>query len=933
MKNWSIQNRILLLALLPGILVALVVGTFFTVERSKDLDSLLDQRAITIAKHLAPSSEYGVATGNKGILQNIANNSLEELDVRSVTIFNQNLTELAHAGPRMQSSRKNSYELLDDQLSILHSDDTVRVKAPIYAQSLVISDEISESFFAERKTDMKLIGWTEVELSKSNTRILRYQHILSAMFVIFFVLVGCGYLVLQLSKSLTRPIQELLLTIKQLEKGQLDSRAHVYKVGEFDQLASGINAMANALQRNTIEYQTNLEQATRDLQETLDEMEIRNSELQTGRREALQANVMKSEFLANVSHEIRTPLNGIIGFSELLARTQLTEQQEDYLSTIYTSSDDLLKILNDILDLSKIDAGKLIIEKINVNLRDVLEEVFARLAPQAAEKELSFNYLIYSDVPVNIINDSLRLRQILSNLLSNAIKFTKQGGVSVRVSVINSSDSHASICFEVQDTGIGMTEEQSKKIFSAFTQGDSSTARNYGGSGLGLVISRALVEAMNGEITVSSQNGQGSTFTFHIETELQQQPPTNLPSLTGHRVALIEGSMFNRLNTGDLLNQWQLEHDDFESFTQFVNSNKQHAGETWQAILFASGRKAPNNTEVIKQIEALTKLDLPIILLTDLLKHEYLEGFLKLGVTHILSQPYLRKSLHRLLSNVFHIPEVSYEEYDEHTLEPTSAPLILVVDDNAANLKLVVTLLSELSLPVLSASSGQEAISLVKHNDIDLIYMDIQMPGMNGLEATRHIRSLNERGKMPIIALTAHAMADEKEALLKAGMNDYQTKPITQDRLIKTINQWTGFHCPTRTPDLISIPLKKNNDHLFFDADLALYHANKSTDLAIDMFKLLLEGMAEDISSIMEAWEEEDINALLELVHKMHGASRYCGVPRLRNALETFEVSLKSAQSNQWPEFMRNLIEESSNLQHWASSNDWQQVILDSSPA
>lgn len=932
MKNWPLQNRILLLALLPGILVALVVGTFFTIERSKDLDSLLDQRAITIAKHLAPSSEYGVTTGNKGILQNIANNTLEELDVRSVTIFNQNLTELAHSGPRMQSSRQNSYELITDQVSILHTDDSVRVKAPIYAQSLLISDEISESFFAERNTEPRLIGWAEVELSKSNTRILRYQHILSALLVIFFVLVGCGYLVMQLSKSLTRPIQELLHTIKQLEKGQLDSRAHVYKVGEFDQLASGINAMANALQRSTVEYQTNLEQATRDLQETLDEMEIRNSELQTGRREALKANIMKSEFLANVSHEIRTPLNGIIGFSELLARTQLTEQQEDYLSTIYTSSDDLLKILNDILDLSKIDAGKLIIEKTDVNLRDVLEEVFARLAPQAAEKELSFNYLIYSDVPVNIVNDPLRLRQILSNLLSNAIKFTKQGGVSARVSLINASDNHASIRFEIQDTGIGMSDEQIQKIFSAFAQGDSSTARNYGGTGLGLVISRALVEAMNGEVTVSSQDGQGSTFTFHIETELQQQPPLYLPSLSGHRVALIEGTMFNRLNTGDLLNQWQLEHDVFESFTQFINQYKQHSSIPWQAILFASGRKAPNNSDVIKQLGILRNLDIPIILLTDLLKHEYLEGFLKLGVSHTLSQPYLRKNLHRLLSSALHIPEPTFEQYDEPELM-TSPPLILVVDDNAANLKLVVTLLSELGLPVLSASSGQEAITLVQHNDIDLIYMDIQMPGMNGLETTRHIRELNERGNMPIIALTAHAMADEKEDLLKAGMNDYQTKPITPDRLIKTISQWTNFQGPTKTFEPISTPLKKHNNQLFFDAELALYHANKSADLAIDIFKLLLESMAEDIAAIMEAWEEEDIGTLLELVHKIHGASRYCGVPKLRDVLEAFESSLKSGKSDQWPEFMRNLVEESSSLQHWASSNDWQQLILDSNAA
>ncbi|HUH58393.1 MAG TPA: Hpt domain-containing protein, partial [Pseudomonadales bacterium] len=180
---------------------------------------------------------------------------------------------------------------------------------------------------------------------------------------------------------------------------------------------------------------------------------------------------------------------------------------------------------------------------------------------------------------------------------------------------------------------------------------------------------------------------------------------------------------------------------------------------------------------------------------------------------------------------------------------------------------------------------------------------------------------------------SAHAMADEKEDLLKAGMNDYQTKPITPDRLIKTISQWTDFQGPTKTFGPISTPLKKHNNQLFFDAELALYHVNKSADLAIDIFKLLLESMAEDIAAIMEAWEEEDIGTLLELVHKIHGASRYCGVPKLRDVLEAFESSLKSGKSDQWPEFMRNLVEESSSLQHWASSNDWQQLILDSNAA
>lgn len=922
MKQWRIKNRILFLALLPGVLATLVLGTFFISERWRDLNAILDSRAKALTKHLAPICEYGVITGNNNILQNITNNMLEEQDVRAVTIYNENMEALAHAGPRMLASRQNSHELESNQLYFLRTTDSIRVRTPIYTQNLVIPDELSSSFFTQRNVPQKILGWAEVELSLNNTRLLRYQYILSSLAFILLVLLASSFIALRTSRNITGPISQLIRALKNLESGKLDTRVTLRAGGEFGQLSSGINAMASALQRTHLEYQHNLEQATNDLQETLDEMEIRNSELQIGRREALEASMMKSEFLANVSHEIRTPLNGIIGFSELLSRTPINERQADYLDTIRKSSADLLKILNDILDLSKIEAGKLIIENVELNLRTILEEVLTMLAPSAINKGLELNYLIYSDVPIFIKSDPLRLKQVLTNLISNAIKFTEQGSISIRVSVINRDKTHTSLRFEIQDTGIGMNEAQINKLFTAFSQGDASTARKFGGSGLGLIISQALIEAMNGEIRVTSQPGRGSVFSFYITTGLQEHPPADLPNLAGHRVALIDLSMQNRMNSTNLLTQWQLEHDDFESVSQLLQSlDKQYM--PWQLIIFAT-RLMPNDPLLAQQIAQLRQLNIPLIVLSGSVQAMQLDALKPMGADFVLSQPYAYQNLYRVIRQALRLSAlpVSVKEDAKNGQQP---PIILAVDDNSANLKLVVNLLHELGLEVIAVDGGSEAINAVKNQKIDMILMDIQMPGMSGIEATEHIRALPEGNNIPIIALTAHALIEEKESLLKAGMNDYQAKPISQNQLADSIERWTGYRCP-RLPEMKEKNIIAHHGDIF-NAKLALLHANHNVELAIDMFSMLLEPMSEDMQSIMQAWEDEEFDRLLELVHRMHGATRYCGVPNLQHALETFESALKSTHSENWPDLLRQLVEQNAILQHWASSHNWRLIL------
>ena len=313
------------------------------------------------------------------------------------------------------------------------------------------------------------------------------------------------------------------------------------------------------------------------------------------------------------------------------------------------------------------------------------------------------------------------------------------------------------------------------------------------------------------------------------------------------------------------------------------------------------------------------------------MRSDHLEALKQLGASHSLSQPFTHRTLYRVLRQALQLPALPGNQHDQRMpANQQTAPRILAVDDNAANLKLVVTLLQELQLPVVSATSGREAIDVVQQQSVDMILMDIQMPGMNGLEATAHIRALPERGNMPIVALTAHAMADEKEALLKAGMNDYQTKPISQEQLISCIERWTGYRCqaPDALPAIGANTTETAPSCLWvFDAAAALRHANNKPALAADMFRMLLDSLATDIPLIMEAWEEDDMEALLEQVHRVHGATRYCGVPCLRGTLEKLETALKAGQIPLLPDLMRKVVEDSANLQHWSHSNDWEYLL------
>ncbi len=449
LKDLGIRGRVLMLTLLPSTLLAVVLGAYFTWMQLSEMRHQLDERGQLIAEQLAPLAAPAMNLGYDKRLQRILTQVLDQADVRAVTILDPERVQRVHAGPRMLTPPPPGDP---EGLTRVSSMDHTRILMPVLSRHLNLADEA-------RGPEEKLIGWLELELSHHNTLLRGYRSLLTSLFLVGAGLIITALLALRMSRAISLPLQRVKAAVAQLKDGHLETRLPPLGSHEMDELASGINRMAEALLSAREELQQSIDQATEDVQQNLETIEIQNIELDLARKEALEASRIKSEFLANMSHEIRTPLNGILGFTQLLQKSDLTPRQQDYLGTIEKSADSLLGIINEILDFSKIEAGKLVLDTIPFNLRDLIEDTLTILAPAAHTKQLELVSLVYRDTPLSLVGDPLRLKQVLTNLISNAIKFTNEGTIAVRAMVEDDNGERAQLRISVQDTGIGLTDQ------------------------------------------------------------------------------------------------------------------------------------------------------------------------------------------------------------------------------------------------------------------------------------------------------------------------------------------------------------------------------------------------------------------------------------------------------------------------------------------
>ncbi len=551
------------------------------------------------------------------------------------------------------------------------------------------------------------------------------------------------------------------------------------------------------------DYAAQLERARHEQEQNTERLGQLVRELETARRRAEEATLAKGEFLANMSHEIRTPMNAIIGMTDLALRTRLTPQQRDYIRTANDSAEALLAIINDILDVSKIEARGLALDRAPFNLRDTVEDAVKLLAPRAHEKPLELACRILPEVPDALVGDPGRLRQIVVNLVGNAIKFTERGEVIVEVALERLDGEQAFLHFRVSDTGIGIEPDKQWQIFGAFVQADASTTRRFGGTGLGLTISAQLVELMGGRIWIESEPGKGSRFHFSAPFGLQQEGSTpvspSAENLRDLRVLVVDDNATNRVILDEMLTSWEMRASSVDSAGAALAelSRAMDAGRPYHLVITDALMPDVDGFTLARQMEADTRLaGVKVIMLTSAgLPHDRSRAA---NISAQLLKPVKHSDLLDAILNAF-VPGASLDRSREPRPRPhASAPhrtfRILVAEDNPTNQKLVILLLEGRGHRVTTVSDGRQAVAKATGSAFDVILMDVQMPEMGGFEATAAIRR-HERvsGRhTPIVAMTAHAMAGDRERCLAAGMDAYVSKPLRAEELLGTIDRIAG---------------------------------------------------------------------------------------------------------------------------------------------
>lgn len=783
MKGLGIRKRLLFLALLPGTIIALVLFVYFTRGQLDLVEQSLNERGLTTVRQLAPSSEYGYITGNQELLEQLATALLQQPDIAGIAIadtasrprFVMGTLAVPRALPIPDASEASLCDSSAGQMLFC---------APITKTELQISDFPGEDGAAIQQ---RVIGWVYVAMSTHTLQQKRSTIISRALLITAMLLLLTGVVAVRIGRQISLPIVAITDAVGKVARGNLELTIAAGSTGEIGQLENGIDSMIDSLRQARDEMRSNIDNATAQLRQALAELEERNRDLEEQRLRAQAANEAKSRFLANMSHEIRTPLSGMVGILFMLRQTKPTPEQKEYLENLDNSANNLRALIDDILDLSRIEAGRLIIHEQEFVLRDLLVAVSAMLSPGAHQKGVEFIVHVDRDVPHWLMGDPLRLRQILTNLIGNAVKFTEQGYVRLQVSCVLDQNSQNKVTrFIVEDSGIGIARDKLNYIFESFAQADESTTRRYGGSGLGTTIARELVELMGGDLKVESEEGRGTRFICElplgfIDTEEPEPQP-----YAGMHALLLERHEPSRIAERELLEMLGFEVEEFET-ADSLKAALAADGVRSQLLVLAENDRNPSWQGLAQELR-------------ERFSAQHLPKLLHLTFFYGADDPTLFDSvLHKPL-DLAQLKAKLAQMLDGAKLQPAelvtaatnaTALNILVAEDDPINAKVMTFFLQKKGHHVVLAVNGRQALELLREHAFDVGFLDMRMPEMDGMMVARQWRS-EERGeqRLPLIAVTANVTREDRAACFEAGMDDFVSKPVDPAHLSELLDRY-----------------------------------------------------------------------------------------------------------------------------------------------